>query len=104
MWSNGYSIHYIQFFLMRKYLFLISLSIYIQSCFVAYANTTVGWVGTSIPAIATECPTEAVGARTKHGIPSANVSPAPTSGSQTCITHYYYASSDHPVAVTYNNG
>jgi hypothetical protein len=85
---------------MRKYFFFILLFIGTSSNLIAYANTTVGWNNNTI-----ECPSEAgTSSRTLYGVPSSNTASAPTSGSQTCITHYYYTSGDHAVAFVYGNG
>lgn len=89
--------NYNQFFPMRKYLFFIVLFVYFP-CTFAYADTTVNWSNNTVA-----CPDEVLGPRTKNGVPLSN-GVVGTNGSQTCTTHYYYTSWDHPAPVAYDNG
>lgn len=91
---------------MKKYLFFILLSIYFQCDLVAHA-TSIAWIGTSTPAVATDCDASNtnISATGTHWLTTMTYSAtAATSGvGWGCTSHKYYTSGDHIVIVSYNN-
>lgn len=81
---------------------LIFLFIYLAFSLNVYWDS---WVSTTTwDNTVVECPASISHGVIHHWVPNSNTSTAPISWTLNCITHTYYASSDHTITFVYDNG